>query len=349
MLGLTLLSAGPMTCLAVVQTDPAYKWNDEGMAAADRGAYKEAEALYHKAMDRWRALGPGYDAHFAVTEMNLSEAQYNQGLRLECQKSLEDSLAILRRTLGVRNERTLTNMNMLAGVVLVLGDVDYVEKLLNEALPIASELYPHSLCLARTLGGLSAIRILQSKLEEALRFAEEALKLALEIDGEYSVDTALEYASVAEIHRLAGRRHRALPLYRKSQEIYEKVLGPEHPRVGLVLSQEGLLRISDHQYALAEQALLRARQIMDKNCPACGYEQSSTLYNLGLLRLRQERFKEADKLLRSALAIQEQYMQKPGPMMADTLEALAQILRHERRFEEAQRLKSRAAMIMAHR
>src|SRR5215471_1404522 len=111
LLGLALLSAGPQTCLAVVQTDPAYKWNDEGLTAADRGAYKEAEALYHKAMERWRTLGSGFDAHFAVTEMNLSEIQYNQGLRLECKKSLEDSLTILRRTLGVRDERTLTNMN----------------------------------------------------------------------------------------------------------------------------------------------------------------------------------------------------------------------------------------------
>src|SRR5262245_59853539 len=99
LLSLAWRSPGRTLCLAAVQTDPAYKWNDEGMAAADRGAYKEAEALYRKAMDRWRALGPAYDAHFAVTEMNLSETQYNQGLRLECQKSLEDSLAILRRTL----------------------------------------------------------------------------------------------------------------------------------------------------------------------------------------------------------------------------------------------------------
>src|SRR5262245_27396739 len=92
LLGLALLSAGAKTCLAVLQTDLAYKWNGEGLAAADRGAYKDAEVLYRKAMERWRALGPGYDAHFAISEMNLAEIQCNQGLRLECKKSLEDSL-----------------------------------------------------------------------------------------------------------------------------------------------------------------------------------------------------------------------------------------------------------------
>src|SRR5262245_37302578 len=151
LLGLALLSTGPKTCLAALQTDLAYKWNVEGLAAADRRAYKDAEALYRKAMERWRALGPGYDAHFAITEMNLAETQCNQGLRLECKKSLEDSFAILRQAFGVRHERTLTNMNMLAGVVFLLGDVDYAEKLFNDALPVARELYPQSLCLAHSL------------------------------------------------------------------------------------------------------------------------------------------------------------------------------------------------------
>jgi tetratricopeptide (TPR) repeat protein len=346
---LRLLVFLALSCSAVAQRDPAYQWNDQGLAAADKGAYQEAEAFYHKAMDRWRALGPSHDAHYAVTEMNLAQAQCGLGNRKECEKSLEDSLAIFRRTLGERNERTLSNMNLLAGVALMREDADYAEKLFEEALPIERELFPHNLQLARTLGGLAALRTQQSKLDEALPLGEEALKLTLETEGENSVDAALEYSNVAEIHRISGRLDRAMPLYRKAQEIYEKVLGPEHPRVGCVLSEEGLALMTDHKYAMAEQALLRARQIMDKRCPDCGFEQSMTLSNLGLLRLRQERFKDADKLLTKALAIQEQYMKRPGPLMAATLEALAQLRQRERRFDEAERLKSRAAVILAYR
>jgi tetratricopeptide (TPR) repeat protein len=345
-LSVLALSAMPWS---VAQTDPAYQWNDQGIAAVARGEYKEAEVLYRKAMERWRALGPGHDAHFAVTEMNLAEAQCGQGRRKECEKSLEDSLSIFRRTLGVRNEHTLSNMNLLAGVALMIEDVDYAEKLFNEALPIEREYFPNSIQLARTLGGLAGIRTQQSKPGEALGLAEEALKLTLVVDGEASVDAALEYNNVAEIHRIAGRFDRAGPLYLKAKVIYEKLLGSDHPRVGAVLSEEGLLFMSEHKYALAEQALLSACQIMDKSCPNCGFEQSMTLTNLGLLRLRQERFTEADRLLTKALAIQEQYMQKPGPTMVDTLEALAQVLRYEHRFEEAERMKSRAALILGYR
>jgi tetratricopeptide (TPR) repeat protein len=346
---LKLFALSVLACTAAAQSDPAYQWNDEGLAAAARGDNQEAEALFHKAMDRWRALGPGHDAHFAVTEVNLAQAQCGEGRRQECEKTLEDSLAIFRRTLGVRNERTLMNMNLLGGVALMLEDAGYAEKLFNEALPIEREFYPHDLQLARTLGGLAALYTQQSKPDEALPLAEEALKLTLETEGENSVDAALEYSNVAEIHRVSGRLDRALPLYRKAEEIYGKTLGPEHPRVGCILSEEGLLLLTDHKYAMAEQALLRAQKIMDKNCPNCGFEQSMTLANLGLLRVRQDRFKEADRLLTRALALEEKYMSKPGPIMAATLEALAELRKRERRFDEAARLKSRADVILAYR
>jgi tetratricopeptide (TPR) repeat protein len=346
---LRLFAFSALACTAATQNDPAYQWNDQGLAAAARGANQEAEVLYHKAMDRWRALGPGHDAHFAVTEMNLAQVQCAQGRRQDCEKTLEDSLAIFRRTLGVHNERTLANMNLLGGVALMVEDADYAEKLFNEALPIEREFFPHDLQLARTLGGLAALRTQQSRLEEALPLAEEALKLTLETDGENGVDAALEYSNVAEIHRVSGRLDRALPLYHKSQEIYEKVLGPEHPRVGCILSEEGLLLMNEHKYAMAEQALVRARNIMDKNCPNCGFEQSMTLANLGLLRVRQDRFKDADQLLTKALAIEEHSMQRPGPIMAATLEALSELRKRERRFDEAARLQSRADVILAYR
>jgi tetratricopeptide (TPR) repeat protein len=323
-------------------------WNDEGLAAARRGDYKEAESLFRNAMDRWRALGPEHDAHYAVTEQNLARIQCSQGLRMECQKSLEDSLDILRRTLGSRDEHTLTNLNLLAGVALALENAGYAANLLNEALPIEREHYPHSICLSQGLGTYAVLLTRQLKLKDAFLFGEEALTLTLEIAGEYNVEAALNYSIVAEIHRLDGRSDRALPLFRKSRDIYEKLFGKEHPRVGMLLSQEGLLLLDDRKYALAEHTLLRARQIMDKKCPDCGYEQSMTLYSLGLLRSRQGRLQEAEKLLTRALAIQEQYMQRPGPAMGATLETLADVLRRERRFAEAERFQGRAFLILAH-
>ncbi len=293
-------------------------------------------------------MGPSHDPHFAITEANLAQAQCAQGRRGECQKSLEDALAILRRTVGLRSIHTLTTLNLLAGVELMREDLASAEKLLSEALPVEREILPHDIQLARTLGSLASLRCKQARIDEALPLAEEALRLSLDAEGENSVDAALEYSNVAEIHRLAGRTDRALPLYRKSEEIYTKTAGPEHPRVACILSEEGLVLMADRKYALAEQAMERAQKMVDKHCANCGFEQSMILSNLGLLRLHQERYQEADRILTKAIAFQEKSMQTPGPMMVAALEALAQVRRQQRRFEEAERLKSRAAVIAAY-
>jgi tetratricopeptide (TPR) repeat protein len=348
MKALKQLAVCALACTACAQVDPAYVWNDQGLAASARGANREAEALFHNAMDRWRSLGPTHDAHFAITEANLAQAQCAEGRRADCQKSLEDAVAILRRTVGLRTIQTLTTLNLLAGVQLMREDIASAEKLLTEALPIEREILPHDIQLARTLGSLAALRTKQAKLDEAMPLAEEALRVSLETEGESSIDAALQYSNVAEIHRLAGRPDRALPLYRKSEEIYAKAVGPDHPRVACILSEEGLVLMADRKYSLAEQAMERARKIVDQRCAACGFEQSMILSNLGLLRLRQERYPEADQILTRALAFEEKSMQTPGPMMAATLEGLAQVRHQQRRYEEAERLKSRAAVIAAY-
>ena len=79
------------------------------------------------------------------------------------------------------------------------------------------------------------------------------MTIALKADGDNGLDAALAYSNVAEAHRMAGRPERALPLYKKARAIYERVLGPDHPRVASVLSQEGLILMEDGKLSLAEK------------------------------------------------------------------------------------------------
>ena len=111
--------------------------------------------------------------------------------------------------------------------------------MLKEALPIERELYPEDIQTARTLEALSNLLIRREKGREALPLAEEALKITIHAAGEDSVDTALAYSCVAEAHRFAGSPERALPLYRKARSLYEKTLGPDHPRVASLLEPGG--------------------------------------------------------------------------------------------------------------
>jgi tetratricopeptide (TPR) repeat protein len=334
---------------AVGQPQAAMEKNDQGLAAATRHDHTEAQRLYREAIDMWRALGPGYDAHRGIVTANLGESLCSQGRRPECAAALEESVTLLRRTLGISHLRTLTTLNMLGGVRLLTGDVAGAGALFDEALPLERRLYPNDLQLGRTLLGIAGVRMQNGDHEGAVRPAEEGLTLVLRSEGENSADTALAYATVAEIHRSAHRPERALPLFRKARSIYENILGPDHPRVGSVLSQEGLILMIEGKMALAEQAMLRALDIINRSCPNCAAEQFVTETNLAVLRIRQKKYAAADQLLSHALALQEPIATVSNGDLAAVLKTLAMVRQNQNLDEDAARLRQRAGAITAYR
>ena len=250
------LLIGLLTAIrAAAQTpaETAQSLNTQGNRVAESGNYPEAQRLYREAIQIWRSLGPEYEAHTAGTLLNLAVAMADDGQRLAAVKISEEALALHRRTLGATHHRTVANMNLLASNYLMLGDPDRAEALFREALPIERELYPRDIQTARTLEGLAYGLVRRRQAREALPLAEEALGIAIQCAGEDSMEAALAYSSVAEVHRAMGSGERALPLYRKARALYQKALGPDHPRVASILSQEGLILMQDGKLALAEQ------------------------------------------------------------------------------------------------
>ncbi len=81
-------------------------------------------------------------------------------------------------------------------------------------------------------GELSA----QGRYQEALPFAEEALRLAEQEFGFDHPTTATQLNNLAELYRAQGRYAEAEPLYQRSLAIVEKALGPEHPDVATSLN-----------------------------------------------------------------------------------------------------------------
>src|SRR5437879_4833542 len=102
-----------MAAAAAAAQDSAAEWNDRGLAAAARGDQAEAERSYQQAIERWKSLGPAYQAHLAISQLNLGQTYSAQAKRREGAEIFEEALAKLRRTMGIRNEWTLTAMNLL--------------------------------------------------------------------------------------------------------------------------------------------------------------------------------------------------------------------------------------------
>jgi tetratricopeptide (TPR) repeat protein len=334
---------------AMAAQDPGLDWNQRGLEASERGAYAEAESLFAKASERWVSLGVKYEAHLGTTRLNQAQAVCSQGRRAECAKLFEESLALFRRSVGPHDERTLTAMNLLGGIYSMLGQYDRAEPMFQQALEVERKFAPNGVQLGRSLGGLAAMRTHEGKLEEALPLAEEALAVVLKTAGETSLDAALAYANVAEIHREAHRPDRALPLYRKSRALYAQLLSPQHPRVASVLSQEALILMAEGKVSLAERDMKRCLEMLEASCPNCVFEKWVAETNFGLLRMRQGKYAQADVLFTHVLELQEKYLQRPGPELAATLQLLSAVRQKQRRFDDAARLSKRADLILSYR
>lgn len=330
---------------ASTQPQVARDLSNQGLEAYDRHDYATAERLDRSAIAQWQALGADYAPHLGVTRMNLGLALSMQGRRTEALNEFQQSVALLRGALGVHKIQTLISMNMLAGLDLMLGDDASAQRLVDEALPIAREIDPAGIQSSRALVAQACLYLRNKHFEEALALADEAIRIATKAAGEESIDTALAYGAAGEVHRSAGRPERALPLYRRARAIYEKVYGPEDPRVASVLSQEALVLIDDHKLALADQQLKRSRAILDHSCPACAAERWNYEAALGMLRTRQGKYAEADRLFTRLLSAQEAAQPEPVADLAATLNALAFVRRKEHLFADADRLTNRAAAL----
>ncbi len=335
--------------LAGQQPKQAFDLNERGLAAAFHQQHAEAEELYRESIAIWRQLGPQYEPHLATTTSNLAQSLCALGQRREAEKLFQESVALFRRSMGLQDSRTLSTINLLAAVKVMLGNNDAAEALFMEILPVERQIFPHDVILGRTLEGLASVKLAETKYDEALSLAEEGLSIVTKASPEDSVETALAYANVGEIHRAAGRPARALPLYRKARAIYEKQLGPMNVRVGALLGQEGLIMLSDGKLGLAEKNLVRSLKVVTESCPDCILERIVAETNLAILRLRQKNYGEADRLFSDALAREERYYSSPGLDVAATMRALAVVKEKQHRFDDAERLQRRADLIMDYR
>ena len=338
-----------VTAAAQNTAEHANQLNNQGNRLAEAGESAASQKFYQEAISIWRSLGPEFEPHLAGSLLNLGVAFSGTGNRTAAAKLYEEALAIHRRTLGDKHHRTVSNMNLLASIYLMLGESSRADALLEEALMAERELYPGDIQLARTLEGISNSLVRAGRYREALPPAEEALTIAIHAAGEESLDTALAYSSVGEAHRSLHNTARALPLFRKSRALYEKFLGPEHPRVACLFSQEGLILLEDGKLKLAEQAMVKAVTLLTRSCPECIVELAVVQNNLGVLRLQQKRYHEADEALTSALTLREKFETRPGSQIAEILRLLAAAREKLSLHEDAVRLTNRANSILSYR
>ena len=140
------------------------------------------------------------------------------------------------------------------------------------------------------------------------------------------------------LHKQTGDFRTALPLSLQALAIARQSLGPDHPTVATILSNQGTLcsEIGDYQSAesLHRQALDIRRKALGEQHPLVG----NSLDELGLLYQKSGNYKAAEPLHRQALAIARQALGDRHPDVAVCLSNIAMLCRLTGRYQAAEPL-----------
>ena len=137
----------------------------------------------------------------------------------------------------------------------------------------------------------------------------------------------------------------AEPLYRRSLEICERVLGPDHPDTANSLNNLASLLNNQGKYDEAEPLFTRALEICERVLGPDHPATANSLNNLALLLNNQGKYDEAEPLYRRALEIKERVLGPDHPSTATSLNNLAGLFYAQGKYDEAEPLYARALEI----
>jgi len=103
----------------------------------------------------------------------------------------------------------------------------------------------------------------------------------------------------------------------EAKDIYEKVLGNEHPEYAAILNKLGLLYVNTGDYELSESCYLKALAIYEKVFDKKHLDYALTLSYLGVLYRYMEDYEKAERYSQEALAINENVFVKESPNYAN--------------------------------
>ncbi len=292
-------------------------WNaytQVGQLAVNKKDYDEAEVAFKKAL--------------------VFASQQNKG-SLEVAKSLDD-LAKLYQVQG----------RYLEAEPLFRKAIELYQKRLGRGHALAKEAIKNLAILYESRGQTLDIKtVLLPKVAETAGAGSHGNE-----DG-YTEEEREELAEATKMNDLAllykSRRNYsdAEPLYQKALDIYERIMGTEHPNVAITLSNLAQLAKAKKNYKRSENLYLRALVIYKT---AFGNEHlavATTLTNLGILYGNQGYYAKAEPLFEQALAIREKNLGPNHPKVLKSLTNLAIIYENQDKFAEAKPVYERALRV----
>jgi CHAT domain-containing protein/Tfp pilus assembly protein PilF len=182
----------------------------------------------------------------------------------------------------------------------------------------------------------------EAKYADALALAQSAAEGARTKLGEETAVYARAIAWLAFLHQVQGRLSEAEPFFRRSLEIYERILPPGHPHIATSLNNLGFQYQITNRLDEAERLYKQALELREQMEPNPHLLIADSLNNLAQVYKHQGRIEEAEPLHRRALAIRSEHLPANDAQIAQSLANLGGTLELQDRMAEAEPLFRRA-------
>jgi tetratricopeptide (TPR) repeat protein len=253
-----------------------------GTLLEDQGKMKEAEVVYHRALDgKEKSLGSEHTSTLRTVN-NLGILFRKQGKLKEAEVMYQRALDGQEKSLGPEHTSTLATVNNLGILYWKQGKLKEAEAMYQRTLDgYKKSLGPEHPSTLETVNNLGVLYEKQGRLKEAEAMYQRALDGFRKSHGPEHPSTLISINNLGVLYREQGKLKEAGAMYQRALEGCEESLGPKHPSTLKVVHNLGILYEQQCKYEKAEGLMRRALEGYEK---LSGLEHSDTLDALERLK-----------------------------------------------------------------
>ena len=317
--------------------EKAVQLHGDALRAIADGALERAQALATEALDIFEAESGAFHPDVANVLNCLVHIHEQTAAYAAAEAFATRSVDIMRRVRqqagGEDIDRLFVqSLTGLGDVMRIRGRYDEAEPCLREAIAIGeASLGGEDEDVVTAVNSLAVLFKYNGRFDDAAALYARALWAAEAGANDESLATLLH--NIGGLEHARGNYAAGEAPARRSVELRERALGPDHPHVAADLAALAAIVDGQGRHDEAEGMYERALGIFERTYGPDHYEIAVNLNNLAGVRHAQGRTADAESLYRRALAIKEALLGNDHPDVALSLNNLALLLEGERAAE----------------
>lgn len=190
--------------------------------------YNEAAELYDKALQYLEYIGAGRGQDFATTQINYATTLSMSG-RYDEALDMYNAAIIFFDTHGIETDyRAATLYNNMSSIYQEKGDTDTAARYLKKALSILENLEESNIEIAITYSNLANLYIKTDNIEEAEKYAEDAVVMFKENSAEKDVHYSAAICTLGDVYFAKGDYEKAADLFETALKFIERDYGKDN-------------------------------------------------------------------------------------------------------------------------